>query len=226
MRLMKSQALLGHLLRAMPIALAGLVAGVAQAAVPGLDGTVSASFSLSASAAAISQPDGASVYSWGYGCQVAPSKFLPRPGGTGLTGASCGAMQIPGPTLIVTQGAAVTVTLTNNLPAAAGNTSILFPGFNVTATPVAGCASTATTGTLTIEAPHGCSVTYTFTASTPGTHAYYSGTQGDLQVEMGLYGAIIVLPATIPAACTTGIAGAAFRISTEATRITTNCAKA
>jgi FtsP/CotA-like multicopper oxidase with cupredoxin domain len=37
-------------------------------------------------------------------------------------------------------------------------------------------------------------VTYTFTATTPGTRAYYSGTQGDLQVEMGLYGAIIVLP--------------------------------
>ena len=37
-------------------------------------------------------------------------------------------------------------------------------------------------------------MTYTFTATTPGTHAYYSGTQGDLQVEMGLYGAIIVLP--------------------------------
>ena len=38
-------------------------------------------------------------------------------------------MQLPGPTLIVTQGDTVTVTLTNNLPAAAGNTSILFPGF-------------------------------------------------------------------------------------------------
>jgi FtsP/CotA-like multicopper oxidase with cupredoxin domain len=41
-------------------------------------------------------------------------------------------------------------------------------------------------------------VTYTFTASSPGTRAYYSGTQGDLQVEMGLYGAIIVLPKSVP----------------------------
>jgi len=39
-------------------------------------------------------------------------------------------MQIPGPTLIVHQGDMVTVNLTNNLPAAAGNTSILFPGFS------------------------------------------------------------------------------------------------
>ncbi|MFX8160593.1 hypothetical protein ABTL01_19735, partial [Acinetobacter baumannii] len=49
-------------------------------------------------------------------------------------------------------------------------------------------------------------VTYRFIATTPGTHAYYSGTQGDLQVEMGLYGALIVLPATsgtvaVPVGC-------------------------
>ena len=52
-------------------------------------------------------------------------------------------MQLPGPTLIVTEGQTVTVTLTNNLPKAAGNTSILFPGFNVTASfgpqPNSGC---------------------------------------------------------------------------------------
>ena len=48
-------------------------------------------------------------------------------------------------------------------------------------------------------------MTYTFVANSPGTHAYYSGTQGDLQVEMGLYGAVIVLPTTIPAACSTGL---------------------
>ena len=51
-------------------------------------------------------------------------------------------------------------------------------------------------GLLTQEAANGQTVTYTFTAGSPGTRAYYSGTQGDLQVEMGLYGAIIVLPKT------------------------------
>ena len=40
----------------------------------------------------------------------------------------------------------------------------------------------------------------------PGTHAYHSGTQGDLQVEMGMYGAIIVLPTTSTRRCTTGVA--------------------
>ena len=60
-------------------------------------------------------------------------------------------------------------------------------------------------GLMTQEAAPGGSVTYTFTASSPGTRAYYSGTQGDLQIEMGLYGAIIVLPNAVPAACTAGL---------------------
>jgi len=106
-------------------------------------------------------------------------------------------MQVPGPTLIVTEGQTVTVNLLNGLPPAAGNTSILFPGFKVTATG-------GSVGLLTNEAAPGGTVTYSFVASAPGTHAYYSGTQGDLQVEMGLYGAVIVLPASIPANCTTG----------------------
>jgi FtsP/CotA-like multicopper oxidase with cupredoxin domain len=104
-------------------------------------------------------------------------------------------MQVPGPTLIVTEGQTVVVTLTNNLPTAAGNTSILFPGFSVSAT--GGVA-----GLLAQEAAPGSTVTYKFTASSPGTRAYFSGTQSDLQVEMGLYGAVIVLPATINGACT------------------------
>src|SRR5436305_6345205 len=107
-------------------------------------------------------------------------------------------MQVPGPTLVVTEGQTVTVTLTNNLPASAGNTSILFPGFNVS-------ASGGVQGLLTSEAVPGSTVTYTFTASSPGTRAYYSGTQGDLQVEMGLYGAIIVLPSTVPPSCNSGV---------------------
>ena len=175
------------------LAVALLLTATAHAAAPGVKGT---SFGLAASAAFISQPDGSLVYSWGYACS---SGGTAAPFGP-ATGSACGGtMQIPGPTLIVTQGATVTVTLTNNLPAAAGNTSILFPGFDVT-------TSGGAAGLLTQEAAHGGTVSYTFTASTAGTHAYYSGTQGDLQVEMGLYGAIIVIPSAIPANCTSGLA--------------------
>ena len=183
--------------------------GASYAAAPGITGGSSTSFELIATPAFITQPDGMSVYSWGYGCRGAPAGFLPAAIGSAVT--TCPSMQIPGPTLIVNQGATVTVSLFNNLPAAAGNTSILFPGFNVTASvPTslgarnpAGCPATPVVGTLTSEATHNCAIAYTFVATTEGTHSYYSGTQGDLQVEMGLYGAIIVLPATAPNNCTT-----------------------
>ena len=174
-----------------------LLTPAAFAAAPGITGPA---FTLVAKAEYLTQPDGASIYSWGYGCNGAPSGFLP----SGIANPRCTDMQVPGPTLIVHQDDPVSVTLTNNLPTPAGNTSILFPGFNVTAAPATGstgsCA-TAPLGLLTTEAAKGCSVTYSFTASNPGTHSYYSGTQGDLQVEMGLYGAIIVLPTSVPAGC-------------------------
>ena len=70
------------------------------------------------------------MYSWGYGCNGNPTGFAP----SAMSGGFCSSMQIPGPTLIVTEGDPVSVTLTNNLPTPAGSTSILFPGFNVSTT--------------------------------------------------------------------------------------------
>ncbi len=170
------------------------LAAAAHAAVPGITGPT---FNLTAQTAFLNQPDGNAVYSWGYGCNGAPSGFAPTT--TAIVGASCPTMQVPGPTMIVTEGQTVTVNLLNGLPPSAGNTSILFPGFVVTATG-------GVQGLLTQEAAPAGTVSYSFVASSPGTHAYYSGTQGDLQVEMGLYGAVVVLPANVPAVCTTGLA--------------------
>jgi FtsP/CotA-like multicopper oxidase with cupredoxin domain len=174
------------------------LAATAHAAAPGITGTGTAgTFNLTAQPAYLSQPDGQSIYSWGYGCTTPPAStsFAPATITTGF----CNTMQVPGPTLIVNEGQTVTVNLTNNLPTSAGNTSILFPGFQVATTG-------GVSGLLTQEAAPGGSVTYTFVASTPGTHSYYSGTQGDLQVEMGLYGAVIVLPASTATDCTSGLA--------------------
>jgi FtsP/CotA-like multicopper oxidase with cupredoxin domain len=189
---MKTRALLAAIVTVASLAV------TAHAAAPGITGTGKLStFNLTAQPAYLTQPDGQSIYSWGYGCsdQSAAVTFAPA----AITSGTCGSMQVPGPTLIVTEGQTVTVSLTNGLPTAAGNTSILFPGFQVT-------TSGGVAGLLTQEAPSGGSVTYSFVASTPGTHSYYSGTQGDLQVEMGLYGAVIVLPKAVPATCTTGLA--------------------
>ena len=177
-----------QLLVALVVAVTLLLAPGAFAAAPGISSTAgtAGTFNLTAQDAFLNQPDGEAVYSWGYGCVtgsaptfVPAAKFAFTP--------TCTTMQVPGPTMVVPEGTTVTINLTNNLPAAAGNTSILFPGFTVTATG-------GVTGLLAQEAAPGGTVTYTFTASAPGTHPYYSGTQGDLQIEMGLYGAIIVLP--------------------------------
>jgi FtsP/CotA-like multicopper oxidase with cupredoxin domain len=178
--------------------LAMLLTATAFAAVPGITGPI---FNLTAQDARLNQPDGAAVYSWGYGCNGAPTGYMPA----AIAGATCNSMQVPGPTLIVHEGDTVTVNLTNNLPTAAGNTSILFSGFQV-------MTSGGVAGLLTQEAAPAGTVTYKFTATSPGTRAYYSGTQGDLQVEMGLYGAIIVLPAHVPSNCDNGLHAANIQV--------------
>ncbi len=139
-------------------------AAATQAAISGLTGP---NFSLATRDGYISTADGGSVYMWGYA-------------------QSGGLMQFPGPTLIVEQGQLVTVTLENTLTVPA---SILFPGQEGVE------AIGGSPGLLTQEAAaSGGTVTYRFVASRPGTYTYYSGTSPELQVEMGLVGALIVRP--------------------------------
>jgi FtsP/CotA-like multicopper oxidase with cupredoxin domain len=177
---------MARVLPASMLTLISLVSGSALAASPGITGPT---FNLVAQDSYITEPDGQSIYSWGYGCNGPAPSFAPT-----MPGQTCPTMQVPGPTLIVKEGDTVTVTLTNSLPAGAGNTSLLFPGFQVS-------TSGGVPGLLTAEAQPSGTVTYSFIATSPGTRAYYSGTQGDLQIEMGLYAAIIVLPANVPSAC-------------------------
>lgn len=134
-----------------------------------IDGVIGPSFTLTAKADYISLGDGDSILAWGYA------------NGTGT-------MQYPGVTMIVNQGDIVTVRLRNELPVPV---SIIFPGqANVTTT--GGIA-----GRITAEVPanNGASeVVYRFTATHAGTYLYHSGTRPDLQVEMGLLGALIIRP--------------------------------
>src|ERR1700746_114876 len=103
------------------VATALFLSATAFAASPAITGPT---FNLTAHDAYVSQPDGAMVYSWGYGCNGAPTGYAPA----AIKSTFCNTMQVPGPTLIVTEGQTVTVNLVNNLPTSAGNTSILFPG--------------------------------------------------------------------------------------------------
>ncbi|MBI5496164.1 MAG: multicopper oxidase domain-containing protein [Deltaproteobacteria bacterium] len=138
-------------------------------------GATGRTFTLTARADTISTGDGDSMWMWGLGL-----------GG--------GRMQYPGPTLIVTEGDSITVILRNQLPVPV---SLVFPGHSVT-------ASGGTQGMLTREVPAarpgvpGQAVVYRFTATHPGTFSYHSGTLPDLEVEMGLVGALIVRPRGSP----------------------------
>ncbi|MCP3880029.1 MAG: multicopper oxidase domain-containing protein, partial [Sulfitobacter sp.] len=92
-----------------------LCATVTHAAIDGITGTT---FDLTATTGAVVTSDGDSFQFWSYST---PSS-------------NNGAMQYPGPTLIVNEGDAITVNLTNQLPQPqGGNTSIVFPGHSVSA---------------------------------------------------------------------------------------------
>ncbi len=143
-----------------------------QAAIPGISGDFAGgvrTFDLTVKSGYISTPDGGSWFMWGYS---------PDPNGL---------MQYPGPTLLVDQGDIVRINLTNEI---CEPVSILFPG-QMDVTAAGGLA-----GLMTREAPpDGVTVvTYTFTAAAPGTYMYNSGTRPEMQVEMGLVGALIIRP--------------------------------
>jgi len=98
---------------------------------------------------------------------------------SGPTGATDPAT-LPGPVLDVNQGECVGVTLHNvDIP---GSMSLLFEGQNM----IPDTVGVGTSG----------STTYTFAASNPGTFLYEAGLtpNNQIQVAMGLYGALIVRP--------------------------------
>jgi FtsP/CotA-like multicopper oxidase with cupredoxin domain len=165
---------------------------VASAAVPSdstdmmcetpLDPTAPA-FDLDATTGYITTPDGNSIYMWSYT-------------------ASGRGFQLPGPTLCVEAGRTVTVKLHNALREA---TSIVFPGQSNVTQQVTGSSAEAAQPELDANgnvvslvkaAPaNGGDITYTFTAGSPGTYLYQSGTDVTKQREMGLYGALVIRPA-------------------------------
>jgi FtsP/CotA-like multicopper oxidase with cupredoxin domain len=141
---------------------------------PGAAAGTTRTFNLVAKTGYIDTPDGNSVFMWSYANGDAPDN---------------GQFQSPGPVLCATEGETVVVNLTNTLPEPA---SIVFPGQDTAVTASGGAA-----GLLTTEAgANGGTVSYSFTAGSPGTYLYESGSDVAKQVEMGLYGALIVRPST------------------------------
>jgi multicopper oxidase len=147
------------------------VAAPAEAGAIGMVCTNGPTFNLVTKSGSTNTPDGNSVFMWGFG-----------------DANSGGTFQMPGPVLCVNQGNTVTINLHNTL---AEPVSIVFPG-------QAGVNGTGGPGLFAAEAAPGGDASYTFVASQPGTYLYESGSNPAKQVEMGLYGALVVRPAGHP----------------------------
>ncbi|RJP20993.1 MAG: multicopper oxidase family protein [Candidatus Abyssobacteria bacterium SURF_5] len=126
------------------------------------------SYDLTADDVTINMPDGAPILMWGFG----------------LTGS--GTIGVPGPVLEANEGDDLTINLTNNLPEAV---TIIIHGQRITSpTPV------MVDGRVMSFVPETAS--FTFPDLKAGTYLYESGTHPAKQVQMGLYGVLIVRPAT------------------------------
>ncbi len=141
----------------------------------------SATFTLVTQEGYITEPDGNTVYMWGFSENGQP-------------------FQHPSPVLCVNEGDLVTIVVKNTL---AEDISLVFPGQeNVLANGAPSQPQFDADGNLVSLAQmapaNGGSVTYSFVASKPGTYLYESGTEPIKQVNMGLFGAIIVRPALGP----------------------------
>jgi FtsP/CotA-like multicopper oxidase with cupredoxin domain len=129
-------------------------------------------------------------------------------------------LRFPGPTLVGTVGDNLVITITNGLPAdnaavGTGNgISLVIPGLNLpvvenpagTPLPQQGAVFFTPVVDNTPHTPRVLSYvpmtpaangtrTYRFALSKPGTFLYQSGADPSVQVQMGIYGALIVRPA-------------------------------
>ncbi|MEJ2404379.1 MAG: multicopper oxidase domain-containing protein [Candidatus Thiodiazotropha sp.] len=130
----------------------------------------------------INLPEGTSLYMWGFG-DMNQGAQATDPAGNGYA-----MPQYPAPTLIVETGQTITINMTNyGVP---DPVSIVVTGHHVT-------ASGGSTGLITQAANVGETVSYTFTAGSPGTYIYHSldGANPGLHAEMGLQGVLVVRPA-------------------------------
>ncbi len=149
------------------LAIVTMIAGVFAA------GTANATtYDLKATTGSVTMPDGAPIHIWGF---------------ASCNGAVCGAAQLPGPILEVTDGI-LTVNLENGLTVPV---SFMVPGQRVEAITD---QSAAVKPSYVVTVAPGATRTYTINNLNEGTYLYQSGTDEAKQVQMGLYGAVVVRP--------------------------------
>ncbi len=150
------------------VILFAVVIAMSMAGITYAQGTVT--YNLTASAFTLALPDGTlngtPVLMWGFADGVA----MPS---------------VPGPVLVANEGDTLVINLTNNLP---DPVTIIIPGQAIQAP-----APVMDAGRVRSFVPE--SGVFTFPNLRAGTYLYESGTNPAKQVQMGLYGALIVRPA-------------------------------
>jgi len=186
----------GRLLGVLALGLALVLPWAGSQAAHDIRGINGPIFNLYAFPFNMNLPDGSSVHMWGFGDQDGgantshPDNGLDEPN----VASTYGLPQYPAPTLIVNQGQVVNINLENfGVPQPV---SIVVTGHQVSAS--GGVEGLVTRVSRDKNALGGVAetVTYTFTASEPGTYIYHSlnGSNPGLHAEMGLQGVLIVRP--------------------------------
>lgn len=146
-------------------------------------------------------PDGSLVKMWGYAIDDGAS--LPS---------------VPGPALVVPAGdTSLTINLRNTLPEDASviiqGQAMPTDGLGTMLPPVkfTDAQGRQRVSSFTAAAPGGGTQSYTWSNLEPGTYLYHSGTHPQVQVQMGLYGAVThdavaAVPGTSPAEAYAGVA--------------------
>lgn len=108
----------------------------------------------------------------------------------GFAGSAAGPAQLPGPHMEVPQNDNVQVILTNDL---GFPVSVMFPGQEFTPQPARDSGGLFVS--YNSETAPGGAFSYNLTPGRPGIFLYESGTSPEKQVQMGLYGVMVVRPA-------------------------------
>ncbi len=164
----------GRLFGVLALGLALVLPWAGTQAAHDIRGITGPTFNLYAFPFNMNLPDGSSVHMWGFGDIDAGANTTHPDNGPGEpnVASTYGVPQYPAPTLIVNQGDTVTINLTNfGVPQPV---SIVVTGHQVNAS--GGVAGLVTRASRDKNALGGVAetVTYSFTASEPGTYIYHS----------------------------------------------------